>query len=69
MIPCMLNKKKTANGFATLSGGSALSRLAIISDQGVRPGRMDTISSISTAMTEHEIEVLRLWVEQGAPDN
>ena len=22
-----------------------------------------------TPMTEHEIEVLRLWVEQGAPDN
>ena len=22
-----------------------------------------------TPMTEHEIEVLQLWVEQGAPDN
>jgi hypothetical protein len=60
--------KGSIYGPVVVPGNSKTSPLNMLVEG--RAGDLSRQMEIShTPMTEHEIEVMRLWVEQGAPDN
>jgi hypothetical protein len=60
--------KGSIYGPVVVAGNSKTSPLNMLVEG--RAGDLSRQMEIShTPMTEHEIEVLQLWVEQGAPDN
>jgi hypothetical protein len=55
-------------GPAVIPGNSRTSPLVILVED--RAGRLSRVMKyMHMAVTEHEIMVLRTWVEEGAPDN